>query len=82
MHFDYIDCSHKYLEDILCIIRQGISRKQMTLTKGKREGLNSQSLVEALMLSEQQELFVLLGLELRKSMSEKIIKGKKIFIFI
>ena len=47
MHFDHIDYSHKYLEDVLCIIRQGISKKRATLTRGKREGLNSQTLVEA-----------------------------------
>lgn len=46
MHFDHIDCSHKYLEDVLCIIRQGILKRQMVLTKNKREVLNSQSLVD------------------------------------
>ncbi len=46
MHFDHIDYSHKYLEDVLCIIRQGISKRQITLNKIRREVLNSQSLVE------------------------------------
>jgi hypothetical protein len=46
MHFDHIDYSHKYLEDILCIIRQGISQKQMPLNKNRREGLNTQPLVQ------------------------------------
>jgi hypothetical protein len=46
MHFDYIDYSHKYLEDILHIIRKGILQKQTVLNKSKREGLNSQSLIE------------------------------------
>lgn len=47
MHFDYIDYSHKYLEDILCIIRQGILQRQNILSRKKREVLNTQSLVEA-----------------------------------
>lgn len=46
MHFDYIDYSHKYIEDILCIIRQGIIQRKIVLSKKKREGLNTQSLVE------------------------------------
>lgn len=46
MHFDYIDYSHKYLNDILCIIRQGIIQRQAALSKRNREGLNSQSLVD------------------------------------
>jgi hypothetical protein len=47
MYFDHIDYSHKYLEDILCIIRQGILQKQSMLKKKKREGLNTQWLIEA-----------------------------------
>lgn len=47
MHFDHIDYSHKYLEDILGIIRKGILQKQAVLNKNRREGLNSQSLVDA-----------------------------------
>ncbi|WP_352423914.1 hypothetical protein [Proteiniphilum sp.] len=46
MQFDNIDNSHKYLKDILCIIRQGISQKHPTLNKKKREGLKTQQLVE------------------------------------
>ena len=46
MHFDHIDHSHKYLEDILHIIRKGISQGQAALNKSRREELNSQSLVE------------------------------------
>lgn len=46
MQFDNIDNSHKYLEDVLGIIRQGISQKQSILNKNKREGLKSQQLVE------------------------------------
>jgi hypothetical protein len=46
MHFDHIDYSHKYLEDILCIIRQGISNGKAKLNKTKREEFNTQSLVE------------------------------------
>ncbi len=46
MHFDNIDNSHKYLTDILCIIRRGISQKQLILDKKKREGLKTQQLVE------------------------------------
>ena len=46
MRFDYIDYSHKYLENILCIIRQGILQKQVALNKSQRKVLNSQSLVE------------------------------------
>jgi hypothetical protein len=46
MRFDNIDNSHKYLTDILCIIRQGISQKQLMLNKKKREGLKTQQLVE------------------------------------
>lgn len=46
MWFDNIDNSHKYLEDVLCIVRQGISQKQSMLDKNKREGLKSQQLVE------------------------------------
>jgi hypothetical protein len=46
MHFDHIDYSHKYLEDILRIIREGILQKQTALNKSKREGLNTQSLVD------------------------------------
>jgi len=46
MQFDYIDDTHKYLPDILCIIRQGIAQKQKSLKKGNREGLNTQLLVE------------------------------------
>ncbi|MDD4116064.1 MAG: hypothetical protein PHG27_10815 [Massilibacteroides sp.] len=47
MHFDHIDYSHKYLEDILCIIRKGILQKQAVLNKNRREGLNSQPLVDS-----------------------------------
>jgi len=47
MHFDHIDYSNKYLKDILSIIREGISQRSNILSKNKREGLNSQSLVEA-----------------------------------
>lgn len=47
MHFDHIDYSHKYLRTVLCIIRQGIQQRYTTLSKNKREGLNTQSLVEA-----------------------------------
>lgn len=46
MHFDNIDNSHKYLTDILCIIRQGIFQKQSILNKKEREGLKTQQLVE------------------------------------
>ena len=47
MQFDHIDYSHKYLKDILSIIRDGVKQKCNILSKNKREGLNSQSLVEA-----------------------------------
>ncbi len=46
MRFNHIDYSHKYLEIILSIIREGILRKHIVLSKSKREVLNSQSLVE------------------------------------
>jgi hypothetical protein len=46
MHFDHIDDSHKYLENILGIIRKGILQKPAVLNKSKREELNTQSLVE------------------------------------
>jgi hypothetical protein len=46
MRFNHIDYSHKYLENILSIIREGILRRHATLNKSKREVLNSQSLVE------------------------------------
>lgn len=46
MQFDNIDNSHKYLTDILCIIRQGISQRRSMLNKKKREGLKTQQLVE------------------------------------
>lgn len=47
MQFDNIDHSHKYLNDILSIIRQGIKQRSYTLDCKKREGLNTQSLVDA-----------------------------------
>lgn len=47
MHFDYIDYSYKYLEDILCIIRRGIHQRQNILCRENREALNTQSLVNA-----------------------------------
>ena len=47
MHFDHIDYSHKYLKDILSIIMEGIGLRYNILTKNKREGLNTQSLVDA-----------------------------------
>ena len=46
MQFDHIDYYHKYLKSILSIIREGIRLRSDSLTKNKREGLNSQSLVE------------------------------------
>lgn len=46
MHFDNIDYSHKYLDNVLSIIRQGILQSDKLLYKYKREVLNSQSLVE------------------------------------
>ena len=46
MQFDHIDKSYKYLDDILCIIRQGILQKQSSLNKCKREGLRTQLLAE------------------------------------
>ncbi len=46
MQFDYIDDTHKYLPDILYIVRQGILQKKNVLKKGNREGLNTQLLVE------------------------------------
>lgn len=46
MHFDNIDYSLKYLENVLSIIRQGILKRKGILNKDKREVLNSQSLVE------------------------------------
>lgn len=46
MQFDYIDYSHKYLEDVLCIIRYGILKNKQRLKKNKREGLKNQPLAE------------------------------------
>ena len=46
MRFDNIEPSHKYLSDILSIIREGITQKKAKLSKNNREGLNTQLLVE------------------------------------
>lgn len=46
MKFDFISPSHKYLNDVLYIIRQGITEKKTHLKKGLREGLNTQTLVD------------------------------------
>ena len=42
MHFDNIETNHKYLSDILFIIREGIRQKKEKLHRNKREGLNTQ----------------------------------------
>ncbi len=46
MHFDHIDYSHNYLQEVLCIIRSGISKSRAILHSNTREVLNTQSLVE------------------------------------
>ncbi|PZO25395.1 hypothetical protein [Flavobacterium lindanitolerans] len=46
MHFDNIETNHKYLSDILFIIREGIRQKKEKLHRNKREGLNTQLLAE------------------------------------
>ena len=45
MHFDHIDYSNKYIQEILYIIRLGI-QKRNKLCRNKREVLNTQSLVD------------------------------------
>ena len=50
MQFDYIDHSHKYIDDILYIIRLGLKQRSSVLNRKTREGINTQSLVDALML--------------------------------
>jgi hypothetical protein len=45
MHFDHIDYSNKYIQEVLYIIRLGI-QKRNKLCRNKREVLNTQSLVD------------------------------------
>ena len=47
MQFDYIDHSHKYIDDILYIIRLGLKQRSSVLNRKTREGINTQSLVDA-----------------------------------
>ena len=81
MHFDYIDYSHKYLENVLCIIRQGISQKQATLNKGKREVLNSQSLVEAFNVIGTTRLVCTTWIGVQKEREREDNKGREDIYF-
>lgn len=47
MQFDYIDHSHKYIDDILYIIRLGLKQRSSVLNRKTREGINTQHLVDA-----------------------------------
>lgn len=62
MHFNHIDYSHKYIQEILCIIRLGI-QKHYKLSKGKREGLNTQALVDALNMIGVTKCETLIGVQ-------------------
>lgn len=81
MHFDYIDYSHKYLENILCIIRQGILQKQAALNKGEREVLNSQSLVEAFNVIGTTGLVCATWIGVQKEHEREDNKGKEDIYF-
>ncbi len=81
MNFDYIDYSHKYLENILCIIRQGILQKQVALNKGKREILNSQSLVEAFNIIGTTGLVCATWIGVQKEHEREDNKGKEDIYF-
>ena len=41
MQFDYIDHSHKYIDDILYIIRLGLKQRSSVLNRKTREGINT-----------------------------------------
>jgi hypothetical protein len=46
MHFENIDQSHKYLEDVFKIIRSGIATQKQYLRKRDNEGIKTQTLVD------------------------------------
>lgn len=46
MRFDHIKDTHKYIPDVLSIIREGIDKRRNDLKRNSREGLNTQLLVD------------------------------------
>ena len=80
MHFDHIDYSNKYIQEILYIIRLGI-QKRNKLCRNKREVLNTQSLVDTFnMIGVTMCANFLLGL--RRNTNAKTAEGRKISISI
>lgn len=81
MHFDHIDKSHKYLEDVLCIIRQGILKRQTALTKNKREGLTSQSSVDTFNVTGTTCIVSAIWIGVQKEHERKDNKGREDIYF-
>lgn len=81
MHFDNIDYSHKYLENVLSIIRQGIFQRNGMLNKDKREVLNSQSLVEVFNVIGTTKVLCTTWIGAQKEHEREDIKGKEDIYF-
>lgn len=81
MYFEHIDHSHKYLQDILCVIREGILRKRMVLCKNKREGLNTQILVETFNIIGTQNIISSTWIGVQKEHEQENGKGKEDIYF-
>lgn len=81
MYFEHIDHSHKYLEDILSIIRYGISQKRLSLRKKKREGINTQLLVDAFNLIGTQNIISDTWIGAQKEHEQENSKGKEDIYF-
>ena len=81
MHFDNIDYSHKYFENVLSIIRQGILQKNWVLNKNKREVLNSQSLVEVFNVIGTTGMVCPTWIGVQKEHERKDNKGKEDIYF-
>lgn len=81
MYFEHIDYSHKYLEDILSIIRSGILQKRSLLRKKKREGLNTQLLVDTFNLIGTQNIISDTWIGAQKEHEQENNKGKEDIYF-
>lgn len=81
MQFDHIDHSHKYIHDILYVIRQGLKQRSHVLERKRREGINTESLVDAFNVIGLTDVECKVKIGVQKEHERRDGKGKEDIYF-
>ena len=81
MQFDNIEHSHKYIHDILYIIRLGLEKKRSKLHRKTRESIKTQLLVETFNVIGLTDIACKVKIGVQKEHERKNSKGKEDIYF-